>query len=52
MKYNLIELYNSVPEEFSSQDYSSTFDLGIACDILLDLLRYEDSTILNPDVVM
>lgn len=31
---------------------SSEFDLGIPCDLLLDLLRYEDSEILNPNLVV
>ena len=28
------------------------FDIGIPCDLLLDLLRYEDKEILNPSLVV
>ena len=51
MKFTLIERFNEKPSRFPNQNFNSQFDLGIACDLLLDLLRYEDNEILNPVLV-
>ena len=34
--------FNERPSRFPNQNYNSEFDLGIPCDLLLDLFRYED----------
>ena len=50
-KFKLIDTYNRMLDkmcEFEGAD----FDLGIACDFLLDLLRYESSEILNAAVIV
>ena len=49
MKVNLVKRYNELKSRFSDAlDLEKEFDLGIPCDLLLDLLRYEDKEILNP----
>lgn len=53
LKFKLITSYNKLHVNFSSdKSLASEFDLGIACDLLLDLLRYEDSEIVNPNLVV
>jgi len=53
LKFKLIQAYNRLLQKFSKdKTLSSEFDLGIPCDLLLDLLRYEDSEILNPNLVV
>lgn len=52
LKFKLIVNYNKLLMKFSTdKTLASEFDLGIACDLLLDLLRYEDSEIVNPNLV-
>lgn len=49
LKFKLIKKYNEHLHKFSKdQTLAKEFDLGIPCDLLLDLLRYEESEILNP----
>ena len=53
MKFKLITRYNELLDKFSrDKTLDKDFDLGIPCDLLLDLLRYEDSEILNPNLVV
>lgn len=53
MKFKLITRYNELLDKFSNEKtLAQDFDLGIPCDLLLDLLRYEDSEILNPNLVV
>ena len=53
LKFKLVQAYNRLLLKFSKdQSLSNEFDLGIPCDLLLDLLRYEDSEILNPNLVV
>lgn len=51
MKFKLIETYNRVLDKMCEEEQKE-FDLGIACDFLLDLLRYESSEILNAAVIV
>ena len=41
-KFKLMRRFNERPSRFPNQNYNSEFDLGIPCDLLLDLFRYED----------
>ena len=41
MKFVLITTYNRLLDKMVSEKLESQFDLGLACDCLLDLLRYE-----------
>jgi len=41
MKFNLISLYNKQLDKMVNHTPDNSFDLGVACDCLLDLLRYE-----------
>ena len=50
-KYKLIDRFNERPSRFPNQNYNHEFDLGIPCDLLLDLFRYEDVEILNPSII-
>ena len=53
MKMKLIAKYNELMSRFSdAQGLDKEFDLGIPCDLLLDLLRYEEKEILNPALVV
>jgi len=52
LKFKLIRKFNEQPSRFPNSNHSSEFDLGIACDLLLDLFRYEDAEILNPSVIV
>ena len=53
MKVNLVKKYNELKSRFSdATNLEKDFDLGIPCDLLLDLLRYEDKEILNPALVV
>ena len=53
MKMKLIKKYNELMSKFSdATDMDKEFDIGIPCDLLLDLLRYEDKEILNPSLVV
>ena len=52
MKMKLIAKYNELMQRFSDVRLDKEFDLGIPCDLLLDLLRYEDKEILNPALVV
>ena len=53
MKMKLINKYNELMSKFSDEpNLDKEFDLGIPCDLLLDLLRYEESEILNPSLVV
>ena len=51
LKFAMIERFNEKPSRFPNQNFNSVFDLGIPCDLLLDLLRYENNEILNPSLV-
>ena len=53
MKVSLLKRYNELKARFSdAHGLEKEFDLGIPCDLLLDLLRYEDKEILNPALVV
>lgn len=52
LKILLIRRFNEKPHRFPNSDFSSEFDLGIACDLLLDLFRYENEEILNPSIIV
>ena len=53
MKMKCINKFNEFMSRFSNQkDMDALFDIGIPCDLLLDLLRYEDKEILNPSLVV
>ena len=53
MKMKCINKFNEFMSRFSDQkDMDTMFDIGIPCDLLLDLLRYEDKEILNPSLVV
>ena len=52
LKFKLIRRFNERPSRFPNANFNNEFDLGIACDLMLDLLRYEDAEILNPSVVV
>ena len=53
MKMKLIAKYNDLMSRFSdARGLEKEFDLGIPCDLLLDLLRYENKEILNPSLVV
>ena len=53
MKVSLLKRYNELKARFSdTHGLEKEFDLGIPCDLLLDLLRYEDKEILNPALVV
>ena len=41
MKFALINFYNKQLDKMVSHTPDSSFDLGVACDCLLDLFRYE-----------
>ena len=42
LKFKLIKRFNERPSRFPNKNYNQEFDLGIPCDLLLDLFRYED----------
>ena len=42
LKFKLIKRFNERPSRFPNKNYNMEFDLGIPCDLLLDLFRYED----------
>ena len=53
MKFNLIKAFNNQdPGLTGGQSLDKQFDVGIACDLLLDLLRYEEDIILDPRKVI
>mmetsp|Transcript_35734 Transcript_35734/g.47018 ORF Transcript_35734/g.47018 Transcript_35734/m.47018 type:complete len:245 (-) Transcript_35734:797-1531(-) len=52
LKFRLIRKFNERPSRFPNSNFNNEFDLGIACDLLFDLFRYEDAEILNPSVVV
>lgn len=52
LKIQLIRRFNEKPHRFPNSDFSNEFDLGIACDLLLDLFRYENEEILNPSIIV
>lgn len=52
MKFSLIALYNKQLDKMVSHSPDGTFDLGLACDCLLDLLRYENNDIIDPALVL
>ena len=52
LKFKLIRKFNERPSRFPNSNFNNEFDLGIACDLLLDLFRYEDDEILNPSVIV
>ena len=51
LKFKLVEIYNRFLDRMCDQELSE-FDVGIACDFLLDLLRYDSSEILNAAVIV
>jgi hypothetical protein len=51
MKFKLIDKYNELLDRMTVLE-NAEFDLGIPCDLLLDLLRFERETILNPAVII
>jgi hypothetical protein len=52
MKFNLISAFNNHDQGLNDGSISDTeFDTGVACDLLLDLLRYEEQIILNPQQI-
>jgi hypothetical protein len=51
MKFALIGLYNKLLDKMISHKHDDTFDLGVACDCLLDLLRYESTDIIDPKLI-
>lgn len=42
LKFKLIRRFNERPSRFPNKNFNAEFDLGIPCDLLLDLFRYED----------
>lgn len=52
LKFKLMKKFNVAPSRFPNSNFNSEFDLGIPCDLLLDLFRYEDEEILNPSVIV
>jgi hypothetical protein len=40
MKYNLFKLHNNLQNNLIDRKLDDQFDLGIPCDIMLDILRY------------
>ena len=52
MKFNLISLYNKQLDKMVSHTPDNSFDLGLACDCLLDLLRYESSDVVDPKSII
>ena len=52
LKFKLIKRFNERPSRFPNKNYNAEFDLGIPCDLLLDLFRYEDQEKLNPSVIV
>jgi hypothetical protein len=52
MKFLLINLYNKLLDKMVAHTPDGSFDLGVACDCLLDLLRYESSEIVDPKLVV
>ena len=48
LKFKLMKRFNERPSRFPNSNFNNEFDLGIPCDLLLDLFRYEDEEILNP----
>ena len=52
LKFKLIRRFNERPSRFPNQNFNSEFDLGIPCDLLFDLFRYEDLEKLNPSVIV
>ena len=52
LKFSLIRRFNEKPHRFPNQDFNDEFDLGIACDLLLDLFRYENQEIINPAIIV
>lgn len=52
LKFKLIKRFNERPSRFPNKNYNMEFDLGIPCDLLLDLFRYEDNEKLNPSVIV
>jgi len=48
MKFNLLTEFNKLQTNFvEERSNDSKFDLGIACDLLLDLIRYHTEIILD-----
>ena len=52
LKFKLLRKFNERPSRFPNSNFNEVFDLGIACDLLFDLFRYEDAEILNPSVIV
>ena len=52
LKIQLIRRFNEKPHRFPNSNFNNEFDLGIACDLMLDLFRYEDGEILNPSIIV
>lgn len=52
MKFALITLYNRQLDKMVGHTPDSTFDIGVACDCLLDLFRYESGEIIDQNLVL
>ena len=52
MKYLLIEKYNELGDNFAwDHSLPNLFDVGIPCDLLFDLMRYENADIMDVEKV-
>ena len=52
LKFKLINRFNVEQDSFKNGNFSSDFDLGIPCDLMLDLLRYEERDVMNPSLAV
>ena len=52
MKFNLITTYNKLLDSLITHKDNGQFDLGVVCDTLLDLLRYQNNQCLDPKAVI
>lgn len=52
LKFKLINRFNVEQDSFKNGKFYMDFDLGIACDLMLDLLRYEEQDVMNPSLAV
>ena len=53
LKFKTIELYNALKEKFGrDSSLLDVADIGIPCDLMLDLLRYERQEVMNVELVV